>query len=287
MKPPVSQRLLTKTGARAAVRRAALAGLSSSQRGETRRRLSLPRLQNLYLHFLPEKQEGQFVSFIRRLKQGHEFISYSEMVKRSRSGPIDRPYLTISFDDGFFSNLRAARILASEGVSACFFVCPDLLGMSREELLSVFPNSLDSEVRSLTWDEVEEVLSLGHEIGSHTLSHPVLTDLRIDQAQHQIHSSKDALEKRFGRINHFAWPRGQFHHFSPDLLQEVVLAGYESCSSAVRGAHIEPSLQHMPCVYREHWVCDWPSEHMLYLMGRSVQKSLGNKGSWPEGWTTI
>ena len=41
----------------------------------------------------------------------------------------DGPRYMLSFDDGFASNLEAARALAEAGASALFFVCPALLDL--------------------------------------------------------------------------------------------------------------------------------------------------------------
>lgn len=284
MKPPLSQRFSQGSVVREYVRGAALTVLSTMLRKKTAMSLRTARLQNLYLHFLPADDELEFITLIRRLRRGHQIITYSEMVHRAKHGPIDQPYLTLSFDDGFGTNIRAARLLAEEGISACFFVCPDLIGESRGTLLETFPNSLGGESRCLTWDEVDEVLLLGHEVGSHTLTHPVLVELPFDEAARQIHSSKKVLEQHVGAIKHFAWPRGQFHHFSTRLLHEVINAGFVSCTSAVRGAHTKASEISPPCIYREHWVTGWPEEHLLYLMGRSVRKRLGESGQWPSEW---
>ena len=281
---PLSQRILPGGVVRETLRHGALTVLSKVLREQTKEALSVNRVQNIYLHFLPEDETGAFVSLIRLLRRDHEFLSYSNAVEKASSGAADRPYLSISFDDGFESNLRAAEILAAEGISACFFICPNLVGLDRHQLAPTFPGALGEEQRTLNWGEVERLLELGHEVGSHTLDHRVLSEIPLDEATRQIRGSKEVLESHLGSIRHFAWPRGQFHHFGPELAQEVRGAGYLSCASAVRGAHLSSVPLNQLCLRREHWVTGWPKDHMLCLMGRSIRRSDDASGRWPTGW---
>lgn len=282
---PVNQRLLPAGAARDALRHTALTFLSGLNRTQTEQALATNRVQHLYLHFLPHGQEERFMGFIRELRSTHEFVSYSEAVNRSISGPLDRPLLAISFDDGFKSNLRAARLLAHEGISACFFLAPNLIGKDRTELEHAYEGAMGEEQGTLTWSEVHELLDLGHEVGSHTLDHPVLSETPLEEAVRQIRESKASLEAQCGPVLHFAWPRGQFHHFRPELVEEVRGAGYVSCASAVRGAHVSTVPAAELCVRREHWVTEWPKAHMKYLMARSLGDPRRLTGRWPDSWT--
>jgi hypothetical protein len=100
----------------------------------------------------------------------------------------------------------------------------------------------------------------------------------------QIEGSKAALESRLGWVEHFAWPNGQFHHFGADLARATFSAGYLSCASAVRGAHLVPPGSGTGCLRRENVVASWPLEHVSYLLGRSVRQLSRTSGMWPAGW---
>lgn len=281
---PLSQRIIPEGKTRDAIRTSLLTGLAFASQGRTDAALSQPRVQNLYLHFLPPKDEARFTEAIDALAMRSSFATYSDAASLSVAGAPEEPTLSISFDDGFATNLRAAEILAEKGISACFFICPELIGMTRAELLPYFGKSLGQEQRSLTWQEVERLLELGHEIGSHTLTHPILAELPLQEGIRQIRESKRQLEARVGSIRHFAWPCGQFHHFTSDLANEVFAAGYDTCASAVRGAHRLATAPSELCIRREHWVTDWPLSHLLYLMGRSVRADPPGAGRWPADW---
>lgn len=273
-----------KRKARSAARHAALDILSILARSKTHSSLKQDRVQNLYFHFLPDEDIPNFVRLIDILAEEHTFISYSEATSRIKSGLIDGRYLSISFDDGFKSNIQAAQILADRGISACFFVCPDMVGKDRRHLEQYFSGDLGTEQRMMTWKEIQHLKDLGHEIGSHTLTHPVLSELPLNEARRQVVDSKTILDAKFGSTKHFAWPRGRFFHFSDELADLVFDAGYQTCSSAERGAHLKRATALNICIRRENCVASWPIRHSLYLLGRSVRTGHNNYGQWPVGW---
>lgn len=283
-KPPLVQRILPPGKFRSQLRHHTLSALAGLSTRATRQALKKNRVQNLYFHFLPDSETDNFRELIRRLSEDHYFLSYSEAIMRIKSGEIDKPYLSISFDDGFESNRLAAEILAEEGISACFFVCPDMVGKERHVLEREFSGDLGSESRMMSWDEIDSIIALGHEVGSHTLDHSVLADLSLESAHEQIANSKKILESKLGSIKHFAWPRGQFHHFRPELIDMVFEAGYESCASAVRGSHLGQMKSQAGCIRRENCLTSWPINHILYLLGRSTRVSSSLAGGWPLHW---
>jgi peptidoglycan/xylan/chitin deacetylase (PgdA/CDA1 family) len=72
--------------------------------------------------------------------------------------------------------------------------------------------------------QIRDWLAAGHEIGSHTLTHPRLTRLTLRDAKEEITASKKRLEDLLGRpIAHFCYPYGDWNEPVRDL---VVEAGY-------------------------------------------------------------
>jgi peptidoglycan/xylan/chitin deacetylase (PgdA/CDA1 family) len=88
--------------------------------------------------------------------------------------------------------------------------------------------------RCLTETELRE-LSSGHlvEIGAHTLTHPVLSSLPLDQQQEEIGGSKRRLEALTGKsITSFAYPYGKKFHYTRDTVKTVRANGFEcACSN--------------------------------------------------------
>lgn len=99
---------------------------------------------------------------------------------------------TLSFDDGYRSDLRVAALLDSLGMRATFYVCPvDQHG-----------------VTMLTKDDLRTLVER-HEIGAHTLTHPRLTRLSQTDALEEIRGSKEWVEGVIGRAcTSFCYPKG-------------------------------------------------------------------------------
>jgi peptidoglycan/xylan/chitin deacetylase (PgdA/CDA1 family) len=80
--------------------------------------------------------------------------------------------------------------------------------------------------RLLDRTQVQDWLSLGFEIGAHTLTHARLTSIPIAAAKDEIAGSKKKLEDLFGiPVKHFAYPYGNYSEAIVDLVKE---AGFET-----------------------------------------------------------
>jgi peptidoglycan/xylan/chitin deacetylase (PgdA/CDA1 family) len=88
--------------------------------------------------------------------------------------------------------------------------------------------------RCLTDEELRELASGDLvEIGAHTLTHPVLSELPLDQQQHEIGGSKRRLEALTGKpITSFAYPYGKKNHYTRETVETVRANGFDcACSN--------------------------------------------------------
>ena len=221
----------------------------------------------------------------------HTFISYDEAVRRVLHGPIERPYLAFSFDDGFESNVRLSRILDDYGAPGCFFVPTGFIGsdMTPAEAQGLFGFSEGIDERAMTWAELEDMKARGHAVENHTVNHPVLSQISEQQAADEIHGAAEVLRSRLGDCTHFAWPRGRFQHFAAAAARAVFESGHESCASAERGAHVrvhEGPRQGL-CLRRDHEMTNWPLRHQLYFLGRSSDRAVSAPDGWPDDWSVV
>src|SRR5579884_1732902 len=150
--------------------------------------------------------------------------------------------ITTSWDDGHPLDLRVASVLARHGVRGTFYV-PFRAVAGR--LLSV--------------SQMRELLAMGMEIGSHTVTHPVLTRLPLDEVDHELRDSRRMLEDLLGReVTSFGYPRGKFNAM---VAQRAALAGYRICRTTVdfqNGLQFDPvrmpvSLQLFPHPASTFW----------------------------------
>jgi peptidoglycan/xylan/chitin deacetylase (PgdA/CDA1 family) len=151
---------------------------------------------------------------------------------------LPRRTVAITFDDCYRDNLHAAQVLAEFGLPACFFVPTQYVGTDHvfawDRGLKTMPN--------LGWDDLHEMVRLGHEIGSHTVSHADLGLVGVEEARRELHDSKKTLENRLGRpARWLAYPYGGIGNFRPEYLPLVREAGYEACFSGYGGV-VRPGM---------------------------------------------
>jgi len=262
-------------------------GMLDRLTGRQEAALKRPRVQILNLHYVFDDETAAFRRFLQRLVQtGHRLIGYSEAVERLWRGALDAPYVTFSFDDGLKSTLRAAAILDEFGAKACFFVTPSMIGESDPQKVRnfCFQNHRMPPTEFLSWDDVAALQKSGHEIGSHTMTHAVLSQLPEGQLWDEIGKSREVIAARTGSARHFSWPLGTFADFSPQAAKTVFESGFESCASAVRGCHVAPSPPRALCLRRNHARMSWPVNHHLYYMSRQSRVAAAATNEWPESW---
>jgi peptidoglycan/xylan/chitin deacetylase (PgdA/CDA1 family) len=136
----------------------------------------------------------------------------------------------ITFDDGFKNVLEnAADILARHQCKAIQFLVADRIGMTNTWETS------QGEISEplMNQREVEAWRKQGHEIGSHTLTHPFLTKLSREDATTEIADSKHKLEDMFGvPVRHFCYPYGDWN---PEISELVMEAGYATACTTEFG----------------------------------------------------
>ncbi|GAB4438523.1 MAG: hypothetical protein OHK0026_04090 [Rhodocyclaceae bacterium] len=136
----------------------------------------------------------------------------------------------VSFDDGFADNLEhALPSLQRHGIPATVFALSGRLGETNDWMQARgFPR------RSLvSAAQVREMRAAGITIGSHTRTHPRLTEVSGSAAAAEITDSKSELESVLGdRVDYFAYPYGLY---TDGILALVQGAGYRAACSTLSG----------------------------------------------------
>lgn len=191
-------------------RRAALGGLGLAYTlmGSTRAAMAEPGVTLLLVHNTPP---GELSLLLRFVDQHRDVVrGFSEAMGALSSGVVQRPMVALTFDDGFASNLVAARALAERGLDACFYVPTSVVGLPKHESDAFFGRDQDEGV--MTWTGLEELRSAAHVVGSHCRRHLALTGMPAAEAEDQIKGSVEVLRERLGETRHFAWPFGSLAH---------------------------------------------------------------------------
>ena len=157
----------------------------------------------------------------------------------------------VTFDDGFRNVFDLALpVLRARGLRAIQFIVAGLIGGE-----DAWDRAIGEPPQGLMDDgQIREWLAEGHEIGSHTLTHPHLPALSREQARAEIFDSRKRLEDRFGvPVRHFCYPYGDQDEAVRELVGE---AGYLSAPTVVFGTNL-PGAD--PRALHRVMACDAPS----------------------------
>ena len=245
-----------------------------------------PRIQFLYIHHVFDDEIENFDNLLNFLSKDYTFISYSTAVNKILTGDIDKPCICISSDDGFKNNLNAVNIMNKYGVKGCFFVNPDTIGLKDFSKVKSFCNNTlrCPAVEFMGWDDLENLIKYGHEIGSHTMNHIKISETNINLVEDNINESYQILKKRFGEVSHFAYPFGRFFHFNKKAFDLVFKAGFISCASAERGCHVSDQKNlnnNQILIRRDNLVCNSNINHILYFILNNSKNSSYKTNLYP------
>lgn len=116
-----------------------------------------------------------------------------------------KPEITTSWDDFTEEDMKLGGLLLEYEIPAVFYIPYNRL--------------LDDNAL-----KVAKMFAKHFEIGSHTINHPILTDLGKEQLREEIIESKKMLEEALGvEVRRFCYPRGRFNERIIDIVKE---AGY-------------------------------------------------------------
>jgi len=85
----------------------------------------------------------------------------------------------------------------------------------------------------LSWDEIREMSDNGISFGAHTLNHPNLANIDLNEVEKEIVDSKKMIEERLKTdITLFAYPYGTKSDYNNEIIELIKNAGFKcACSS--------------------------------------------------------
>jgi peptidoglycan/xylan/chitin deacetylase (PgdA/CDA1 family) len=186
------------------------------------------------LSVTPDEFERQIDHLLGR---GWHPVTFADAVL----SPSARRTLAITFDDAFASVKRyAAPVLAARGAPATVFA-PTRFVSDRMKL--AWPGTdqwlgtdAEDELTGMDWDELNALAALGWEIGSHTHSHPKLTQLDDAALEAELAGSRAEVARRLdGECRTIAYPYG-------DVDARVAAAARRSgyAAGAALSSHLRP-----------------------------------------------
>lgn len=160
------------------------------------------------------------------------------------SGELDAPdkSFAVTLDDGYQDNyFHAVPSLEKLGVRATVYLVSDMI--DKEEpfpWVRPYGGAYDELDLHMTSHQIRDAMDRGTFVyGSHTLSHPFLTTLTVEEARNQITTSKRDLEQLLEtEVTSFCYPAGDFTEPIVDLVGE---AGYTT-AVVTPNRHIPESM---------------------------------------------
>ncbi|MBN2713153.1 MAG: polysaccharide deacetylase family protein, partial [Planctomycetes bacterium] len=177
-----------------------------------------------YLYVTPselEKQVAQLTGW------GLKLVTLAEAWEAIADGKGTGGMAVLTFDDLFHSFIKhALPVLEKHGAKATAFA----IGNS---LVGKEVKNVAGEPEPATLADMEKLEEAGIEIGSHGMSHEVMTSLSPAQLEEELAASRKTVEDITGReVKTLCYPRGII---SPRVEAAAEKAGYACACSTLRG----------------------------------------------------
>lgn len=145
----------------------------------------------------------QFKRQIEHLLREYQIISTKELYNHlSGKRTINKPSVLLTFDDGYKDLLKVSGYLRSKNIKPILFYLPEPKKLKRPEL--------GTKKAVLDMKEARQLLDMGWEIGSHSITHRVLTSLSDDDLKNELERSKRIIENKLKTtVKCFAYPKGK------------------------------------------------------------------------------
>lgn len=136
-------------------------------------------------------------------------LAQATPVRAAATNPTPEAKVSFTFDDGGASNItKVAPILAQYGYTGTSYITTSCVGMT------TIPNKCpaDTDIPYMTWAQIKSLQnSYGWEIGSHSVTHPLMTEITATKLEQEVANSKSALKAQGINATSFATPYGDYN----------------------------------------------------------------------------
>lgn len=178
----------------------------------------------------PSVLESQLSLLVDR---GYRGVTFHEAVRGGYSGRL----MAITFDDAFRSVFEVAfPVLKSLGLVGTVFAPTGFVGRGEPvgwpEVEVWLGGPHQEELYPASWQQLNELAEAGWEIGSHTRTHPHLTDLSDEELEIELMESREQCQHHLGTpCRSIAYPFGDC---DTRVAAAALRAGYEAAASLPR-----------------------------------------------------
>ncbi len=167
------------------------------------------------LSVTPEQLDAQ-LGWLRAA--GYETVRMDALASCMRgAGPCPLRAVALTFDDGYADAFTTALpILRRHGFVATFYIVSGFVG----------------QPGYMGWEEILALRDAGMEIGAHSISHPDLTGLGLEELRAQVGQSGALIAAQIGQpVVSFCYPGGRFSDTVVAVTRE---AGYTSATTTIQ-----------------------------------------------------
>ncbi|MXV15540.1 polysaccharide deacetylase family protein [Hufsiella ginkgonis] len=181
-------------------------------------------------------------------ENGYRTLTTPQLLERIRNNQADGKFVTITFDDGYFSLLKhVTPILQAYNFRATLFLTTAVVGSNVNSLPLAGEISYPPGDRPLTWEELRIMENTCWDIQAHGHRHFAHNALSYGDLMNEIVCCKDELAQHLSRkVIHYAFPYGKY---STLVLNTLTKTGFEAGFSVHPGfAKNSSDLRRIPRV---------------------------------------
>lgn len=107
----------------------------------------------------------------------------------------------------------------------------------------------------MSWDQVREMQKGGIEFGAHTMHHPILTRIPLDEVRQEVEGSKARIEAELGEaVLGFAYPNGQLSDLNGPIERIVADSGIRAAFTLLNGPSSLGEVKRNPYAIRRIFI---------------------------------
>jgi peptidoglycan/xylan/chitin deacetylase (PgdA/CDA1 family) len=184
----------------------------------------------------PDRLRAQLAHLVAHAYRG---ITFGELLQ-TRAPKL----LCVTFDDGYRSVIeRAFPVLQELGIPATIFVPTQFVGVAPASWPGTdvwLGTEYEDELAVMPWEDLGRLARAGWEIGSHTCSHPRLTELDDAALDYELRASREAIEAELRcTCSSLAYPFGDWDE---RVARAAAEAGYRAACTLPAALHVASPL---------------------------------------------
>jgi peptidoglycan/xylan/chitin deacetylase (PgdA/CDA1 family) len=206
---------------------------------------------------------------------GYRGATFADAVQ-ARSGRV----VAVTFDDAYLSVLQLAKPMLDEvGFPATVYAPTAYLDTPGQPLKwdgieQWHGGEHERELVPMSWDQLGELADAGWEVGSHTCTHPHLTEVDGDALRIELVESRATVEERTGRpCATLAYPYGDYDE---RVVHAATAAGYAAAGTLPARLHSE-----RPLAWPRVGIYHGDDERRFRMKVSRVMRRLRGSRVWP------